>query len=85
LLTDLLTGTIPKTAGVAPLPSIYEATFELVRKRPEPYREALRLLLDTSFDDARERWGAMRRLNAEMEAVWTELEAGPFRRRQRKR
>ncbi len=62
LLTDLLTGTIPKTAGVAPLPSMYEATFELVQKRPEPYREALRLLLDTSFDDARERWGAEDRL-----------------------
>jgi hypothetical protein len=46
---------------------MYEATFELVKKRPEPYREALRLLLDTSFDDARERWGAMRRL---IELIW---------------
>ncbi len=67
LLTDLLTGTIPKTAGVAPLPTRYAPTFELVRKRPESYTKALRLLLDTSFDDARERWDAMRRL---IELIW---------------
>ena len=67
LLTDPLAGTIPRTAGVAPLPSRYAITFELVRKRPEPYKEALRLLLGTSFDDARERWHAMRRL---IELIW---------------
>ena len=49
------------------MPTRYAPTFELVRKRPESYKKALRLLLDTSFDDARERWGAKRRL---IELIW---------------
>ncbi len=49
------------------MPSRYAPTFELVRKRPENYKKALRLLLDNSFDDARERWHAMRQL---IELIW---------------
>ncbi len=49
------------------MPSRYAPTFELMRIRPENYKKALRLLLDNSFDDARERWHAMRQL---IELIW---------------
>lgn len=45
----------------------YAPVFALVRQRHDQFNAALRLLLGTSFNDSRERWGAKRRL---IELIW---------------